>query len=95
MASGALSLRTVVAVASVGALIGGASAGSSAYGGGGSAGPGPAAVAVHRHQGPAHRHHGQGIGDPYYPDDGNRGYDVKRYHVRLRYFRPTQRIAAT
>jgi aminopeptidase N len=44
---------------------------------------------------PPHQHHGQGIGDPYYPDDGNRGYNVLRYHVRLRYFRPTQRISAT
>ena len=26
---------------------------------------------------------GQGIGDPYYPDDGNLGYDVAGYHVRL------------
>ena len=38
---------------------------------------------------------GQGIGDPYYPDDGNRGYDVKHYLVDLDYDRPTQRIAAT
>jgi aminopeptidase N len=95
VASGALSVRTVVAVVSAGALIGGASAGCSAYGGGGPAGAGAASVAGHRQQGSAPRHHGQGIGDPYYPDDGNRGYDVKRYHVRLRYFRPTQRIAAT
>src|SRR5262245_13718907 len=28
---------------------------------------------------------GQGIGDPYYPDDGNLGYDVARYDVRLTY----------
>lgn len=39
--------------------------------------------------------HGQGIGDPYYPADGNRGYNVLGYHVKLDYFRPTQRIAAT
>lgn len=38
---------------------------------------------------------GQGIGDPYYPADGNRGYDVARYHVRLAYWRPMQRIVAT
>lgn len=37
---------------------------------------------------------GQGIGDPYYPDDGNRGYDVKGYWVKLDYFRNTQRIEA-
>src|SRR5262245_27262888 len=28
---------------------------------------------------------GQGIGDPYYPDDGNRGYDVRGYHVNVVY----------
>ncbi len=39
--------------------------------------------------------HGQGIGDPYYPDDGNRGYDVRSYHVRLTYYRSTQRLSAT
>jgi aminopeptidase N len=39
--------------------------------------------------------HGQGIGDPYYPDDGNRGYDVAAYRVRLDYFRRTQEISAT
>src|SRR6185436_19674147 len=39
--------------------------------------------------------HGQGIGDPYYPDDGNRGYDVRAYHVSLSYYRSNQRIAAT
>lgn len=38
---------------------------------------------------------GQGIGDPYYPDDGNLGYNVKGYLVDLDYDRPTQRIAAT
>ncbi|MGI8887458.1 MAG: hypothetical protein ACR2GB_00555 [Nocardioidaceae bacterium] len=27
--------------------------------------------------------HGHGIGDPYYPADGNRGYDGKRYFVKL------------
>jgi hypothetical protein len=37
---------------------------------------------------------GQGIGDPYYPADGNRGYNVVSYHVRLNYFRPSRRIAA-
>jgi aminopeptidase N len=38
---------------------------------------------------------GDGIGDPYYPDDGNRGYDVQHYGVDLDYFRPTQTIRAT
>jgi aminopeptidase N len=37
---------------------------------------------------------GDGIGDPYYPDDGNRGYDVRHYAVDLEYFRPTQTIQA-
>jgi aminopeptidase N len=38
---------------------------------------------------------GDGLGDPYYPDDGNRGYDVGHYGVTLDYFRPTQAIRAT
>jgi aminopeptidase N len=37
---------------------------------------------------------GQGIGDPYYPADGNRGYNVTSYFVRLNYYRPTERISA-
>lgn len=37
---------------------------------------------------------GQGIGDPYYPDDGNLGYNVRKYHVMLGYFPPTQHIVA-
>ncbi len=37
---------------------------------------------------------GEGIGDPYYPDDGNLGYEVTRYHVKLDYFPSTERIAA-
>jgi aminopeptidase N len=36
-----------------------------------------------------------GLGDPYYPDDGNAGYDVARYDVRLDYDRDDQTIAAT
>ena len=36
-----------------------------------------------------------GLGDPYYPADGNPGYNVWSYHVNLQYFRPTQRIRAT
>jgi aminopeptidase N len=39
--------------------------------------------------------HGQGVGDDYYPDDGNRGYDVKGYHVSLDYYRRNQSISAT
>jgi aminopeptidase N len=39
--------------------------------------------------------HGDGIGDPYYPDDGNRGYDVRHYGVELEYFPRGPSIAAT
>lgn len=35
-----------------------------------------------------------GIGDPYYPKDGNPGYDVKSYHVRLDYFPSGETIRA-
>jgi aminopeptidase N len=38
---------------------------------------------------------GDGIGDPYYPDDGNRGYDVRHYAVDLDYFPDRQAIRAT
>lgn len=38
---------------------------------------------------------GDGIGDPYYPDDGNVGYDVQHYGVDLDYFRETRAIQAT
>ncbi len=37
---------------------------------------------------------GQGIGDPYYPDDGNVGYDVAGYAVQLTYDPDRQLIAA-
>jgi aminopeptidase N len=36
-----------------------------------------------------------GIGDPYYPADGNPGYNVRRYHVRLDYFPQPESIRAT
>jgi aminopeptidase N len=36
-----------------------------------------------------------GIGDPYYPADGNPGYDVASYHVTLEYFPQRQTIRAT
>jgi aminopeptidase N len=39
--------------------------------------------------------HGQGIGDPYYPDDGNLGYDVLGYHVSLTYQPTRMSIDAT
>ncbi|MBA2774393.1 MAG: M1 family metallopeptidase [Nocardioidaceae bacterium] len=35
-----------------------------------------------------------GLGDPYYPLDGNRGYNVLGYHVRLSYFASRQTIRA-
>jgi aminopeptidase N len=38
---------------------------------------------------------GDGIGDPYYPDDGNRGYDVHHYRVDLDYVPDRQAISAT
>jgi aminopeptidase N len=37
---------------------------------------------------------GSGIGDPYYPDDGNVGYQVTSYRVKLDYFRSDQHIDA-
>jgi aminopeptidase N len=39
--------------------------------------------------------HGQGIGDPYYPDDGNHGYDVLRYDVIVTYRPSPASIVAT
>ena len=36
-----------------------------------------------------------GIGDPYYPDDGNGGYDVGHYDIRLRYWPATDRLTGT
>ena len=38
---------------------------------------------------------GDGIGDPYYPADGNPGYRVSAYHVVLDYFPDTTTIKAT
>ncbi len=49
----------------------------------------PRALAVAAHV------HGQGIGDPYYPDDGNLGYDVVRYDVALRYHPSGTSISAS
>jgi hypothetical protein len=34
-----------------------------------------------------------GVGDPYVPRDGNRGYDVKRYRLNLRYQPATGRLS--
>jgi len=36
-----------------------------------------------------------GIGDPYYPDYGNGGYDVSRYDLRLRYQPATDELSGT
>jgi len=33
-----------------------------------------------------------GIGDPYFPQDGNGGYDVRQYHLDLRYNPATNRL---
>ena len=33
-----------------------------------------------------------GIGDPYFPGDGNGGYDVAHYNLDLRYFPDTDRL---
>ena len=34
-----------------------------------------------------------GVGDPYFPKDGNRGFDVKRYRLNLRYQPATGRLS--
>ena len=34
-----------------------------------------------------------GIGDPYFPKDGNGGYDVKHYNLNLRYNPRTDRLS--
>ena len=36
-----------------------------------------------------------GIGDPYFPDYGNGGYDVSHYDVRQRYYPDTDRLTGT
>src|SRR3569833_3094893 len=36
-----------------------------------------------------------GIGDPYYPDYGNGGYDVGHYDLRLRYWPGADRLTGT
>jgi aminopeptidase N len=36
-----------------------------------------------------------GIGDPYFPDYGNGGYDVSHYDLRLRYYPDTDRLTGT
>ena len=35
-----------------------------------------------------------GLGDDYYPDYGNGGYDVGHYDIRLRYWPDTDKLAA-
>jgi aminopeptidase N len=36
-----------------------------------------------------------GIGDPYFPEYGNGGYDVSHYDIRLRYYPDTDRLTGT
>jgi aminopeptidase N len=36
-----------------------------------------------------------GIGDPYYPDYGNGGYDVGHYDIKLRYYPDTDKLTGT
>jgi aminopeptidase N len=57
------------------------------------AGTPAAAHAGHRQAGP--QPGAAGIGDPYYPDYGNGGYDVGHYDIRLRYFPDTDRLTGT
>jgi hypothetical protein len=38
---------------------------------------------------------GPGVGDTYYPDYGNSGYDVSHYDIRLRYTPATDRLTGT
>ncbi|WP_374238239.1 M1 family metallopeptidase [Actinoplanes sp. DH11] len=38
---------------------------------------------------------GPGVGDDYYPDYGNSGYDVSHYDIRLRYTPATDRLTGT
>jgi aminopeptidase N len=38
---------------------------------------------------------GPGVGDSYYPDYGNGGYDVSHYDVRLRYWPDTDKLTGT
>nr|WP_240942756.1 M1 family metallopeptidase [Planosporangium thailandense] len=53
----------------------------------------PANAAVHSAAGPAPG--SAGLGDSYFPDYGNGGYDVSHYDVRLRYWPDTDRLAGT
>src|SRR5690349_11552908 len=36
-----------------------------------------------------------GIGDPYFPDYGNGGYDVSHHDIRVRYYPDTDRLTGT
>src|SRR4051812_22618396 len=36
-----------------------------------------------------------GVGDPYYPNDGNGGYDVSHYNIRLTYNPATDLLSGT
>jgi aminopeptidase N len=45
----------------------------------------PSAVADARRPAPRFTAGAAGIGDPYFPDDGNGGYDVAHYNLAVRY----------
>ncbi|MFB9236787.1 M1 family metallopeptidase [Plantactinospora siamensis] len=63
------------------------------------AGGGVTAGAHHRPGGPTRlqtpRPGGPGLGDSYYPDYGNSGYDVEHYDIRLSYDPATDRLSGT
>ena len=63
----------------------------------GSGGPATARVSYAREPGPVPvgRPGAPGVGDAYFPNAGNDGYDVADYQVDLRYFPEDQRIDAT
>ncbi|GAA4606932.1 aminopeptidase N [Actinoplanes octamycinicus] len=52
-------------------------------------------VAAQAHQKAAPSPGGPGIGDSYYPDYGNSGYDVSHYDIRLRYTPATDKLTGT
>ncbi len=58
-------------------------------------GSAPAATVGTATTGSAYADNDSGIGDPYYPADGNPGYQVRSYHVVLDYFAKHARLRAT
>ncbi|HYI32179.1 MAG TPA: M1 family aminopeptidase [Glaciibacter sp.] len=61
----------------------------------GAALPGTAAVAQETSRQGSAQPGAPGLGDPYYPLDGNGGYDVKHYLLNLRYEPESDRLAGT